>query len=142
MLDEGTAAVIAALGEQGVLLKEERYAHKYPYDWRTKLPTIFRATPQARPGTQTPDPETPTATRSADNQGTCCTAGCAYLSNHALLVEQPRSCTHVEKRSQVGNRAGKIRANAAILQCAAHCLKCLCRQGGAPGTMHCTNRVI
>ena len=46
VLDEGTAAVIAALGERSVLLKEERYAHKYPYDWRTKLPTIFRATPQ------------------------------------------------------------------------------------------------
>jgi isoleucyl-tRNA synthetase len=49
VLDEGTAAVIKALGEAGVLLMEERYAHKYPYDWRTKLPTIFRATPQARP---------------------------------------------------------------------------------------------
>ena len=47
VLDEGTAAVIAALEDAGVLLKEERYAHKYPYDWRTKLPTIFRATPQA-----------------------------------------------------------------------------------------------
>ncbi len=47
MLDEGTAAVIAALGEAGVLLREERYAHKYPYDWRTRLPTIFRTTPQA-----------------------------------------------------------------------------------------------
>eukprot|EP00959_Pyramimonas_sp_CCMP1952_P083943 1755514-Pyramimonas_sp.AAC.1 len=25
---------------------EESYAHKYPYDWRTKKPTIFRATAQ------------------------------------------------------------------------------------------------
>lgn len=48
MLTEGTAAVIAALGRVGALLKEERYAHKYPYDWRTKQPTIFRATDQAR----------------------------------------------------------------------------------------------
>ena len=47
VLDEGTTAVIEALRKEGVLLKEEKYAHKYPYDWRTKLPTIFRATDQA-----------------------------------------------------------------------------------------------
>jgi len=41
--------VIAALAAARVLLLEERYAHKYPYDWRTKQPTIFRATDQARP---------------------------------------------------------------------------------------------
>ena len=46
VLKEGTAAVIEALQQKGCLLKEERYAHKYPYDWRTKLPTIFRATDQ------------------------------------------------------------------------------------------------
>jgi isoleucyl-tRNA synthetase len=28
------------------LLKEEPYVHKYPYDWRTKKPTIYRATEQ------------------------------------------------------------------------------------------------
>ena len=38
--------IIAALKEAGSLLKEEPYAHKYPYDWRTKKPTIFRATEQ------------------------------------------------------------------------------------------------
>jgi isoleucyl-tRNA synthetase len=43
---DGNAAVIGALSEAGVLLKEESYAHKYPYDWRTKKPTIFRATSQ------------------------------------------------------------------------------------------------
>jgi isoleucyl-tRNA synthetase len=43
---EGNAAVVEALSEKGVLLKEEQYAHKYPYDWRTKKPTIFRATSQ------------------------------------------------------------------------------------------------
>jgi isoleucyl-tRNA synthetase len=43
---EGNAAVVEALTEKGVLLKEEQYAHKYPYDWRTKKPTIFRATSQ------------------------------------------------------------------------------------------------
>jgi isoleucyl-tRNA synthetase len=46
VLKEGTAAVIDALAAAGALLKEERYQHKYPYDWRTKLPTIFRATDQ------------------------------------------------------------------------------------------------
>lgn len=43
---DGTAKVIEALQLAGVLLKEEKYAHKYPYDWRTKKPTIFRATDQ------------------------------------------------------------------------------------------------
>ena len=43
---EGNTAVIAALTEAGALLKEEAYEHKYPYDWRTKKPTIFRATSQ------------------------------------------------------------------------------------------------
>jgi isoleucyl-tRNA synthetase len=46
VLAEGNAAVVAALAEAGSLLKEEPYVHKYPYDWRTKKPTIFRATEQ------------------------------------------------------------------------------------------------
>ncbi len=46
VLGEGNGAVITALQEVGALLKEEPYAHKYPYDWRTKKPTIFRATEQ------------------------------------------------------------------------------------------------
>lgn len=45
---EGNSAVIEALSGAGALLKEEKYAHKYPYDWRTKKPTIFRATDQVR----------------------------------------------------------------------------------------------
>ncbi|EFN52326.1 hypothetical protein CHLNCDRAFT_36907 [Chlorella variabilis] len=43
---DGNDAVVKALAAAGVLLMEERYAHKYPYDWRTKKPTIFRATDQ------------------------------------------------------------------------------------------------
>ncbi|KAI7846319.1 hypothetical protein COHA_000156 [Chlorella ohadii] len=43
---DGNEAVVRALEAAGVLLKEERYEHKYPYDWRTKKPTIFRATDQ------------------------------------------------------------------------------------------------
>jgi isoleucyl-tRNA synthetase len=46
VLGDGNTAVIAALQEVGSLLKEEPYVHKYPYDWRTKKPTIFRATEQ------------------------------------------------------------------------------------------------
>lgn len=46
VLGEGNAAVIEALRQAGALLAEEGYPHKYPYDWRTKQPTIFRATEQ------------------------------------------------------------------------------------------------
>ncbi|MFM6442978.1 MAG: isoleucine--tRNA ligase, partial [Dolichospermum sp.] len=46
VLGEGNQAIIDALHEVGSLLKEEAYPHKYPYDWRTKKPTIFRATEQ------------------------------------------------------------------------------------------------
>ncbi|MEM7756907.1 MAG: isoleucine--tRNA ligase [Cyanobacteria bacterium P01_A01_bin.40] len=42
----GNQAIIDALQETGALLKHEEYAHKYPYDWRTGKPTIFRATEQ------------------------------------------------------------------------------------------------
>ncbi len=46
VLKEGNTAVVDALAERGVLIKEEQYLHKYPYDWRTKKPTIVRATEQ------------------------------------------------------------------------------------------------
>lgn len=46
VLGEGNEAVIQALTKAGSLLKEEPYQHKYPYDWRTKKPTIYRATEQ------------------------------------------------------------------------------------------------
>jgi len=46
VLNTGNTAVVEALEAKGVLLKEEAYQHKYPYDWRTKKPTIFRATEQ------------------------------------------------------------------------------------------------
>ncbi|MEO1669490.1 MAG: isoleucine--tRNA ligase [Cyanobacteria bacterium J06631_2] len=45
-VSQGNQAIIEALTEAGVLLKHEEYAHKYPYDWRTGKPTIFRATEQ------------------------------------------------------------------------------------------------
>lgn len=46
VLGDGNTAVIEALEETGTLIKAEDYGHKYPYDWRTKKPTIFRATEQ------------------------------------------------------------------------------------------------
>ena len=46
VLGEGNTAVIEKLQASGTLIKEEAYEHKYPYDWRTKKPTIFRATSQ------------------------------------------------------------------------------------------------
>lgn len=46
VLKDANPAIIAALEKVGSLLKQEPYVHKYPYDWRTKKPTIFRATEQ------------------------------------------------------------------------------------------------
>ena len=46
VLKDANEAIINSLKEGGALLKEEAYVHKYPYDWRTKKPTIFRATEQ------------------------------------------------------------------------------------------------
>lgn len=46
VLREGNARVLELLRSSGALLMEERYEHKYPYDWRTKEPTIVRATEQ------------------------------------------------------------------------------------------------
>jgi isoleucyl-tRNA synthetase len=46
VLEEGNQAVIEALKRSGALLRLEDYKHKYPYDWRTRKPTIFRATDQ------------------------------------------------------------------------------------------------
>ena len=46
VLKDANEAIITALQTEKALLKEEAYQHKYPYDWRTKKPTIFRATEQ------------------------------------------------------------------------------------------------
>ena len=46
VLGDGNDACVEALRASGALLLEEAYGHKYPYDWRTKKPTIFRATAQ------------------------------------------------------------------------------------------------
>ncbi|KAI7743352.1 hypothetical protein M8C21_003233, partial [Ambrosia artemisiifolia] len=46
VLGDGNAAVINHLDERLSIVMVEPYKHKYPYDWRTKKPTIFRATAQ------------------------------------------------------------------------------------------------
>ena len=46
VLKDANNAIINDLINIGSLLKEIPYEHRYPYDWRTKKPTIFRATEQ------------------------------------------------------------------------------------------------
>jgi len=46
VLKDANDQIIEFLGGQNVLVVEESYKHRYPYDWRTKKPTIFRATEQ------------------------------------------------------------------------------------------------
>ena len=46
VLKDANEKISEALAEAHSLLKQEPYQHKYPYDWRTKKPTIFRATEQ------------------------------------------------------------------------------------------------
>lgn len=42
VLREGADEVLAILRETGVLLAEQRYKHRYPYDSRTNHPMIIR----------------------------------------------------------------------------------------------------
>ncbi|KAJ4834065.1 Isoleucine--tRNA ligase, chloroplastic/mitochondrial [Turnera subulata] len=46
VLGDGNISVVKFLDEKKSIIMEEPYEHKYPYDWRTKKPTIFRATEQ------------------------------------------------------------------------------------------------
>ncbi len=46
VLKDANTFIINDLINTGALLKEIPYEHRYPYDWRTKKPTIFRATEQ------------------------------------------------------------------------------------------------
>jgi isoleucyl-tRNA synthetase len=46
VLKNGNTAVMNMLSKCGSLLHREEYKHRYPYDWRTKKPIIFRATNQ------------------------------------------------------------------------------------------------
>ncbi|XP_052625015.1 isoleucine--tRNA ligase, chloroplastic/mitochondrial-like [Lactuca sativa] len=46
VLGDGNVAVIDHLDQLSSIIMVEPYKHKYPYDWRTKKPTIFRATAQ------------------------------------------------------------------------------------------------
>ncbi len=46
VLKDANKIIINDLIKTGSLLKEIPYEHRYPYDWRTKKPTIFRATEQ------------------------------------------------------------------------------------------------
>ncbi|KAI3124135.1 hypothetical protein CBS147326_8364 [Penicillium roqueforti] len=46
VLGEGNTAVLEWVESCGQLLAQHKYEHKYPYDWRSKLPVIIRATEQ------------------------------------------------------------------------------------------------
>ncbi|KAM6467595.1 isoleucine--tRNA ligase, mitochondrial isoform 1-T1 [Liasis olivaceus] len=46
VLGEGNETVIEMLQAAKSLLKEEKYVHSYPYEWRTKKPVIIRASKQ------------------------------------------------------------------------------------------------
>ena len=46
VLKDANPAIIECLKQADALLKQEPYSHRYPYDWRTNKPTIFRATEQ------------------------------------------------------------------------------------------------
>ena len=46
VLKDGSRAVLDILTASGHVLATHDYVHKYPYDWRTKLPVIIRATEQ------------------------------------------------------------------------------------------------
>lgn len=43
---DANPVVIRHLHDAGLLLAEEKVVHSYPHDWRSKTPTIFRATEQ------------------------------------------------------------------------------------------------
>ena len=46
VLKDANDKIIQFLERNNNLILQENYKHKYPYDWRTKKPTIFRATEQ------------------------------------------------------------------------------------------------
>ncbi|KKZ63041.1 isoleucyl-tRNA synthetase [[Emmonsia] crescens] len=46
VLGEGNKEVLRYVEGKGQLLAQHKYEHKYPYDWRSKLPVIVRATEQ------------------------------------------------------------------------------------------------
>ena len=46
VLEKGNEAAITKLSSENVLLNNQKYNHRYPYDWRSKKPVIIRSTEQ------------------------------------------------------------------------------------------------
>ena len=55
---DANAKVVGFLAEAGTLVLEEKITHSYPHDWRSKTPTIFRATDQWFIAVDTPASQT------------------------------------------------------------------------------------
>lgn len=54
---KGNEIITEKLRESGQLFHDEQYLHSYPHDWRSKTPTIFRATEQWFVGVDKTTPE-------------------------------------------------------------------------------------
>lgn len=54
---KGNGIITEHLRESGHLFHDEEYLHSYPHDWRSKTPTIFRATEQWFVGVDKTNPE-------------------------------------------------------------------------------------
>lgn len=76
VLGEGTGAVIELLQERGALLREVEVTHKFPYDWRTKKPVIFRYV----------------ATRHGGSEALADLALVGHLQSIKPVVRKPREC--------------------------------------------------
>jgi len=60
---KGNEIITEHLRESGHLFHDEEYLHSYPHDWRSKTPTIFRATEQWFVGVDKTTPEFGTSLR-------------------------------------------------------------------------------
>lgn len=119
---------VQALAAAGVLLKEEKYAHKYPYDWRTKKPTIFRATDQVRAG------QTERCTASLLLSTGCCSFVFLDFCSFIFLDvwRAPCICSAWQGAATSGRVAHACRLKPAAIICPA-CPAVVCVCGGLPG---------
>ena len=46
VLGEGNSRILELLSNLKLLLRQDKFIHKYPYDWRSKLPVIYNLSKQ------------------------------------------------------------------------------------------------